>query len=43
MRVLGYPPGWLQEAKVNTLTIFDGSKEDGEVNDALENPVQEYN
>ena len=43
MRVLGYPPGWYQQAKVNTLAIFDGSKEDGELNEGLDNTVQEFN
>ena len=43
MRVLGYPPGWLQQAKVNTLSIFDGNGEDGELNDTTESQVQEYN
>ena len=42
MRVLGYPPGWLQHAKVSTLAIFDGNAEDGEVNDS-EAQVQQYN
>ncbi|XP_054155513.1 zinc finger CCHC domain-containing protein 8-like [Oppia nitens] len=36
MRVLGYPPGYLQQAQVNTLSIFDdaiNAAEDGEVRD----------
>ena len=43
MRVLGYPPGWLQHATVSTLAIFDGTTEDGELNDSSEAQVQQYN
>ncbi|XP_069136277.1 zinc finger CCHC domain-containing protein 8-like [Argopecten irradians] len=52
MRVLGYPPGWLEEAKVQSsgLILFDGegnevdvngdSMEDGEVSDSVPNKGQ---
>ncbi|XP_033746912.1 zinc finger CCHC domain-containing protein 8-like [Pecten maximus] len=52
MRVLGYPPGWLEEAKVQSsgLVLFDGegnevdasgkSMEDGEVSDSVPNKGQ---
>ncbi|XP_060067366.1 zinc finger CCHC domain-containing protein 8-like [Ylistrum balloti] len=52
MRVLGYPPGWLEEAKVQSsgLILFDGegnevdvngeSMEDGEVSDTVPNRGQ---
>ena len=45
MRVLGYPPGWLEEAKVNTLQMIDGTDEcheDGELGDGTNGTVQ-YN
>lgn len=46
MRVLGYPPGWLKRAQMNTLEVFDGpskslpnaTREDGEIAEPQYNP-----